>query len=340
MRDQNQKKPHHHKDPPPVPSDSKCKENDTATQKLINTERKIYCSELDTAAGAVYQWEENYLGWRDLKKKRRCLFVWTEKNYQAFRNLQITKGISLNQFNEGIKISTATFLKANKSLAEGLKDIVKKLKEVQIKIGDLRTAACDLKHCAHEACNCVQWGILTNHWETCKGPRPTVTLPPECSDIEEKFEKLFCVPDALFKDVEHTLKASADVAGIQVFSNIGSLENLQKTLSESATKFDKYLQETVKKDQEDLKKITEDFGKTILEVSKSKFTLYGKRTEFEGMLEATGFFCCPNCGCVQPNDNCEERLKDCKEKICDICGDVKDTFCKEVEPTNQGAQSY
>jgi hypothetical protein len=342
MRDQNQKKPPHHHDPPPGNHDDyTCKENDTATQKLINTERKVYCSELDTAAGAVYQWEENYLGWKDLKKKKRCLFVWTEKNYQAFRNLQITKGISLNQFNEGIKASTTTFLKANKTVSDGLKDIVKKLKEVQTKIGELRTAACDLKHCAHEGCNCTQWGILTGDWtDTCKGTRPEVKRPPECDHIKEKFEKLFCIPKALYKDAEHSLKASADVVGIQVFSNISSLESLQKTLSENATKFDKYLQETVKKDQEDLKKITEDFSKTMLEVAKSKTTLYGKRTEFEGLLETTGFFCCPKCGCVQPNDNCEERLKECKEKICDICGDVKDTFCKEPEPAEQGAQAY
>jgi len=337
MRDQYRKKPDQRPQLPPHNDDDDCgcNEKDTATQKAINTERKVYCNELDTAASAVYQWEENYLGWKDLKKKKKCLFIWTEKNYQAVRNLQITKGNALSQFNEGIKTNTAVFLKANKSLSDGLKDIVKKLKGVQTTVDALRSAACDLKHCVHEDCNCTQWGILTNNWGNCKGPRPEIALPAECQDIEDKFKKLFCIPEALYKDAEYTLKASADVAGIQVFSNIGSLESLQKSLSDSAAKLDKYLQDTVKKDQDDLKKVTDDFAKTVQEFAKSKNIVYNKRTEFEGLLDSTGFFCCPKCGCVsKDSDCCKPRLQDCKEKICDICDEVKDTFSNGSEPDN------
>jgi gas vesicle protein len=341
MRDHNQKNPNPKPtDPPRVKDDDcGCKENNTLTQKTINKLRKTYCNELDAAAGAVYQWEENYLGWKELRKSKKCLFIWTEKNYQAFRNLQLTKGGALNQFNEAFKANTSTFLKANKALADGLKDIVKKVKEVQGKIAELHKAACDLKHCAHEACNCTQWGILTGEWpDDCKGTRPEIERPSLCDGVKDKLEKLFKIPCSLDKDAELTLQASADVAGIQVFANVGTLEGLQKTLSESAIKFDKYLQDTVKKDQEDLKKMQEDFGKAVLEYVKSKTTVFTKRSEFVGLLETTGYFCCPDCGCVQDDEEkchkCEPRLKDCKEKICDICTDVKDTFCKEPAPAS------
>ena len=347
MRDQHQKKPNPKPNDPPRDKDDDdrgCKENSTLTQKTINKLRKTYCNELDTAAGAVYQWEENYLGWKELRKKKKCLFIWTEKNYQAFRNLQITKGGALNQFNEAFKASTTTFLKANKGLADSLKDVVKKVKEVKVKISDLSKAACDLKHCLHEGCNCVQWGILTNEWEGCKGTPQEVDRPSTCDGVKEKIEKIIKIPCALDKDAELTLQAAADVAGIQVFANVGTLEGLQKTLSESATKFDKYLQEVVKKDQEDLKKVQEDFGKTVLEYVKSKTTVYTKRSEFVGLLETTGYFCCPDCGCVQDDEEkchkCEPRLKDCKEKICEICTDVKDTFCKCPPSSTEGHESY
>jgi hypothetical protein len=335
MRDQNPKRyPPHQEPPPPSHGDSKCKENDTPTQKWINAERKKFCLELDAAAGAVYQWEENYSGWTDLQQSKKCLFIWTEKNYEIFRNLQITTGLSLNLFNESIKENTTTFLKANKTLSDGLKEVLKKVKESLAKAAELRTAASDLRHCTEEACNCTQWGILTGDWpHDCKGPRPEIKRPPECDNIKDKFDKLFCIPDALSKDMKSIWKASADVVGIQIFSNISSLETLQKSLSESAVKFDKHLVETVKKDQEDLKKMQEEFVKTATEFSKSKSIVYTRRSEFEGLFETAGFFCCPDCGCVEKDHICEERLARCKEEICKICEEVNETFCEDEEPS-------
>lgn len=341
MRDQNPKKYPPHNDPPPVQDESKCKENDTATQKWINVERKKYCDELDSAAGIVYQWEENYSGWKDLKKRKKCLFIWSEKNYQIFRNLQITSGLSLSHFNENIKENTTTFLKANKTLSDGLKEVLKKVKESLAKSAELRSAASDLRHCTEEACNCTQWGILTGDWpQDCKGPRPEIKRPPECENIKDKFDKLFCIPDALQKDITSIWKASADVIGIQIFSNISSLEGLQKSLYESAQKFDKHLQETVKKDQDELKKMQEDFVKTAGELSKSRSIVYTRRSEFEGLFETAGFFCCPDCGCVEKDHVCEERLTKCKEEICKICEEVNETFCREEETPAQHEHAY
>ncbi len=338
MRDPNKR--HHPKDPPPPRGDDKCKENDTLTQKLINTERKLYCKELDASAGTVYQWEENYSGWKELKQKKKCLFIWTEKNYQVFRNLQISTGVSLLQFNESIKESTTGFLKANKALSEGLKDVLKKVKETKTKVYELKQAACDLKDCVHDTCNCTQWGVLTGEWaKDCKGKTETPTRPsPQCDDILDKFDKLFCIPKALVTDVDYVFKASADVVGIQIFSNIGTLETLQKTLYDSAKAFDKHLQDTVKKDGDELKKMQEELVKAVQELSKSRSTLFGKRSEFEGLFEAAAFFCCPVCGCVEKDHVCEERLRKCKEDICDICDEVKDTFCTDTTtppPQNQ-----
>jgi hypothetical protein len=315
------------KEYPPKKDDCKCKENDTATQKLINTERKTYCDLLDTAAADVYKWEENYWGLEELEQKKRCLFIWTEYNYETFRNLEITTGTSLIQFNESIKESTTGFLKSNKALADALKDVVKKAKDLRDKIYALRDAACDLKHCTDEACNAAQWGILTGDWSKCKTEmKDPPKRPPECDNMKDKFEKLFCIPKYLAGDVESVYKGSADVVGIQVFSNIGTLEGLQKTLYDAAKAFDKHLQDTVKKDQDDVKKTQEDFVKTVQDFAKSKATLYSKRSVFVGAFDTAEFFCCPCCDCVT-GKVCEERLHDCKEKICDICEEVKETFC-------------
>jgi len=318
----------------PPPNTGGCTENDTITQKTINAERKTYCDALTVAAGDVYQWEANFAGAQTLKKKKKCLFVWTEKNYQVFRNLEISTGTSLLQFNESIKDSTANFLKSNKAVYDGLKDIVKKVKDLQSKVYALRDEASGLKNCKNEGCNKTQWGVLTGDWTDCKGgeQKEPPKRPPECNGVKEKFEQLFCLPVSLAGDVDSLYKAAADVVGIQVFANINTLDALQKTLYDNSKAFDKHLQDTMKKDQDELKKAQDDFVKAVQDWSKSKATLFGKRSDFQGIYDTVSFFCCPPCTCVQVGKPCEERLKGCKQVICDICDTVKKTFCECPPP--------
>jgi hypothetical protein len=315
--------------PPTKKDDCKCEEKDTATQRAINLERKAYCLDLTTTSGDVSKWEENYKGQEELEHMRKCLFIWTECNYRVVRNFEITTGTSLIQFNESIKDATAGYLKSNKTLADGLKDVVKKLKSLRDQVKSLAAAADDLKRCTNDACNAGQWGLLTGDWSKCKGgePKDKPKPPPQCADMEDKFTKLHCiVVDGLSIDVDTLLKASVDVVGIQVFTNIGTLDAIQKTLYDNAKSFDKQLQDMVKKDQDEVKKTMDDLVKSEQEFAKSKAILYAKRSEFSSAFETAKFFCCPQCKCVVEED-CAERLHKCKEEICDICDQVKETFC-------------
>ena len=101
--------------------------------------------------------------------------------------------------------------------------------------------------------------------------------------------------------------------------------------------------------------------KTITQVAVSRNS---ERAIFEGYYDATKFLCCPSCDCVSDDDHdhhhkhdrhsnenndhgnkecndecCPPRLKDCEEAICDICDQVKTTFCCDadnpVEPETQ-----
>lgn len=309
--------------------DCGCQENDTATQRTLNGERQNYCKDLSTAAGEVVRWEENYAGQKELERMRRCLFIWTEYNYQVVRNFEITTGTQLIQFNESIKDSTATFLKANKTLSDGLKDIVKRIKTLRDGVKTLAAAADDLKRCITEDCNAYQWGLLTGDWSRCKGgaPNDAPKPPPQCDNMKDKFTKLHCIAvDTLSVDVDILLKAAADVVGIQVFTNIGTLDSIQKTLYDNAKAFDQQLQNMAKKDADEVKKVQDDLVKSEQDLAKSKATLYANRSAFASAFETAKFFCCPRCKCVVEVD-CASRLHDCKEKICDICDQVKQTFC-------------
>ncbi len=316
---------------PPGTGDCGCNDTTktTVTQTIINTERIEYCRQLDTAGGSVIELEAKYNGTKTLKENKKTLFIWTEKNYQAFRNLDLTKGTALLQFNESIKDATTGFLKDNKTLADNLKDIVKKLKDVVTKTKELHAAACDLKRCVEDGCNCSQRGILTGEWgDKCKGnaTKPESRCKDDCDKTKENLEKLYTIPETLSSSVDTLYKSAADVVGIQVFSNVSTLEELQKKLYEAAKKFEKHLGDTAKKDLDDVKKMQDDFVKAVQEHAKAEASLYDKRGDFTGMFNTAAFFCCPDCKCVD--------VGNCPDIICQICKDVKTTFCECPPPTN------
>jgi len=309
-----------------------CEENDTATQKSINAERTKYCGELYTTAGEVSKWETSYTGQTTLYERKKCMFVWTEDNYRRYRNTEICVGTELLQSNDLIKENVTNYIKWGTDLSTGLKNIFKAIKDVKTKIGDLRDAANKLEGCANDICNCTQMTILTGEVpENCvdKPKQSQDKRPDECSDVKDVLDSLICMPKALKFDADSLFQSSSDVIGIQVFSNLGTLEPLQKTLSDESKAFEKHIQETMKARESDLKKTQEDLVKAVQETTKSAAGLYNKRSDFEGLMCTTKFICCPGCDCVAEDDNCKPRLEKCKESICDICDEVKETFCAE-----------
>lgn len=145
------------------------------------------------------------------------------------------------------------------------------------------------------------------------------------------------MPRALGFDADYLFKASSDVVGIQVFSNIGTLEPLQKTLSEDSKAFEKHILEAMKARETNLKKLQEELVKVVQETTKSAAALYNRRSDFEGLMCTTKFICCPKCGCVVDEGRCEPRLEKCKKEICEICEEVKETFCNCE--SNEGASA-
>lgn len=309
-----------------------CEEtNDTATGKAIATLRTNYCDQLYSAAGEVSKYETGYSGQLTLYETKKCLFVWTEDNFRRYRNTEICIGTELLQSNDLIKENVSSYIKWGNELSTGLKNIFKTIKDVKIKMSELREAACKLENCKNDSCNCTQVSILTGEVpKNCEDKgNPSDKRPPECNDSKDVLDSLICMPKALGFDADYLLQASSDVIGIQVFSNIGTLEPLQKALQEDSKAFEKQIQDTMKSREADLKKIQEEFVKVVQETSKVSSALYSKRSDFEGLLCTTKFLCCPKCGCVKDESDCDPRLEKCKEEICDICDEVKQTFCTD-----------
>lgn len=315
-----------------------CEENDSATQKSINNERKKYCDELTDAVGEVRKYETSYEGQTTSYERKKCLFLWTEDNYRRYRNTEICVGTELLQSNELIKENVTNYIKWGNDLSATLKNIFKSIKDVKVKTNELRDAGNKLEDYKNDSCNCTQIAILTGELpKNCddKHKPPQDNRPAECSDAKEVLDDLICMPRARGFDADYLFKASSEVIGIQVFSNITTLEPLQKTLADHAKNFGKHVQDTLKLRESDLKKIQEELVKVVQETTKSAATLYNKRSDYEGLLRTTKILCCPKCDCIVEGETCTPRLEECKKSICEICEDVKETFCscEDESPT-------
>ncbi len=312
------------------PGQNNCEENDTATQKTIHAERQKYCDNLFTTAGEVGKWEKSNEGQLNLFERKKCQFIWTEGNYQRYRNTEIRIGTELIQSNNLIQENVTNYIKWGNELSMNLKNIFKAVKDAKTKMNDLREAACKLENCKNDSCNCTQLMVLTGKVpENCKGEsRPTQKeRPKECEHVDKLLDELICMPKALSFDIDSIFKSSSEVVGIQVFSNIGTLDPLQKTLADRSKTFEGHLQTTMKSRGDDLKKMQDELVKSVQESTKATVALYNKRSDFEGLLKTVEYICCPKCDCVKTDNCCDPRLHQCECEICDICDDVQKTFC-------------
>lgn len=318
--------------------DNDCVENDSATQRTINRERRKYCDSLYTAAGEVSKGEKSSEGHLSLYERKKCMFLWTEDNYQRYRNTEIRVGAELLKSTEMISANVTGYINWGTELSTNLKNISKAVKDAKAKMNDLREAACKLENCKDDSCNCSELIALTGKVpENCSGESRNgqKERPEECEDVDKLLNDLICMPKALGFDIDSIFKSASEVVGIQVFSNIGTLDPLQKTLSDHSKKFTGHIQETAKTRETDLKNAREELAECVRESTRVTVDLYNRRSDFEGALETLEYLCCPHCDCVDEDCNCDPRLHDCECQICDICEDVKKTFCREEGPEQE-----
>lgn len=319
---------------PPGREDLGCKDGgvkDLPTQIVISLERKPVCNELYESAAELFKQEKKFEGENTVYNERKCLFRYSEENYRRYRNLDIVLGTELGKTNEVVKENVTLYKDLNKKLSEKLKGIAKGVKEAKTKFGDLKKAACDLDSCLRDSCNQTQRRAITGKGN---GDCPDQEVIDACRDSDKTLTELVCMPKALSIDIDSIFKAAHDVVGIQVFTNIDTLEPLQKSLDEKAKAFKTHISDVVKARETDIKDLQTGLVKSVEEITKAAMARNNARARFEGLFDAAKFLCCPKCGCLKPDDTrpCDPRLKPSEKCICDICEEVKKAFCCNDKP--------
>lgn len=327
-------------DPKKHPGDPcKCEENDTATRKSISSLRQVYCLKLETAKGDRGAAAKDFEQKAKLFEEKKKLFMWTEKNYRLLRDLDIVVDTRLQATNDTFKANVAAYNSESTSLYNQLKAILAAVKDVKAKVSALRDQASNLENYKNDQCNASQWCLLTGKsMDNCKpDPNcPPVERPDGCKDADKIYCELIGVPKkVLVFDVDYLVKSAADIVGIQTFSNVSSLTALQSNLSDAGKNFITAVQGSVKERFTELTKYQADLTTAVTDFTTSGITKFTKISDCDAAYATLEFLCEPQCQCAEPRkpDICEPRLHKCECEICEICAEVKNTYCEAGKPT-------
>lgn len=314
----------------------KCNDADCMTKKTIKTSKNDYCAKLKIKLGALQQCEETYKGKKTEYEHKKCRFVSTEKNYRIFRNVELSVGIQLKQASGNIEKNITSYVTFDTNLSAALTDLLATVKATKTKFSDLRDAGCKLDACCKDSCNRTQWAIITGEkFEDCgddkhKPEQPHhEKRPADCENAVAIFHQLIHEPASLSKEIDIILNSSADVIGIQTFSNISSLsQQFLPAVKGNAKIFDDFIVDRMTKGSTDLATAQTNLSQTIKDLNDAEFAEFNARIDLDAYNGVKEFLCHHKCECVCEG---EGRLDKCKCEICEICHEVTKIYSIETE---------
>ena len=330
--------------PPAAPAEEKkSEEKKTPTEKSYCTGKDIYCTALQTARTDRDAAKEAYTRSLEIYDKRKLLFEWTEKNYRMYRNLDLCLDTELTTGNAALTTNVTAYTTLSQNLYKGLTGITTAAKALKVLVNTLRDRASDLENFKNDQCNAGQWGLLTGeNVENCKpagGKTPVHHEPPDvCKDAAKIYEELISITKkSLVFDVDSLVQSSADVTGIQTFSNIAVLPTLQSVLSNASSAFVQQIQNTVKGRLADLNTTQDNLVSATKDCTNAGVNNFNKIAIYSGAHSTMEFLCHPDCGCAPKLElgNPVPRLHDCECNICRIGEAIKGKYPGSPQSTTQ-----
>lgn len=300
------------------------------TEKSYTTAREVYCTARQTALSDRSAASLAYKRSLVVYDKRKHLFEWTEKNYRLYRNLDICLATELTTGNASLTTNVTGYNSLSAALYAGLTGITATARKLKTLVNTLRDRASDLENFKNDQCNAGQWGLLTGeNVENCHPERkPGHERPDVCKDAAVIYGELITITrKSLVFDVDSLIQSSADVTGIQTFSNIGLLTTLQTQLSTAATNFVQQIQKTKTNRAADLTTAENNLVAATQECTRAGVDNFNKISVAYGCHVTLEFLCNPPCGCAHPLDVREPapRLEDCECRICKIGESIRST---------------
>lgn len=323
------------------------------TKQIIARKKDTYCTNLVTLVGNLKASEENVRGLTRSYEFKKCAFVKTEKNYRLFRNLELQTGMELVQASSNIKTSVKDALKKNDDLVKALKAVCASAKDAKAKFGQLIETANKITAYKKDSSSDSQMIALG-----CPNPKDCNDKPKkqDCNDETQDagngcknactiLDHLQHVPASLFGDMDIIYTTSSEILGIQSFASIKTLDKFQLDFEGNVKTFNDWLIAKMTAGKTAVDAAQKDLTDATTSLTDAGFALYASRRAVETADETKDYLCCPECKCLNDDDECgchdldnhADRLKNCKCKICDICQEVTGIYCT-TDPDQQDSE--
>lgn len=312
-------------------------------KKTIRTKKDSYCDSLITLVGTLTASEENVKGLTTTYEFKKCSFVKTEKNYRITRNLELQTGVELIQSSAEIKADVAGLADINTRLVAALKAICTAAKDAKSKFGDLRDAASKLDACRKDSCNSSQMIRLgckpsgdCNDNDKRMETNSDMPVPQACENACCILDHLVSIPSIFCQDIDIIYSSSAEIMGIQTFSSIASIQKFQADFEANAKAFDDWVVAKMTAGKTAVDAAQAELVDATKALTTGSYALYSARDAVDAIDKVKDYLCDHKCHCISEDGECgchsldesNDRLKDCKCEICEICDEVTGVYCQ------------
>lgn len=311
-----------------APAKDACEDVKNTRQILLNSKQEL-CNELRDAVDNLREAEGTFWGSVEVYKYKKCLYLKSNDSWRFYRNIEIStsncSAAEAGMMKEKVKKAG----ERNVELQKLLKEVAKNVSEAHIKFKALNGAACALKRCMDDTCNGGQRKLLVDKLKEDNKDHFTeaieclLTLSDSVYHTDKHKDNHRC-PDDCYCDenINELLCFTADVVGMQTFSNIENLSAIEKGLNDAITEFHNNVSGNLKAGADDAAKGLEELLKFQQTAAKLKYELFEKRGLASGIKDSKDFVCDPKCVDM-------DRKNLCREFPAVYCGDGSGKSAKD-----------
>jgi hypothetical protein len=299
------------------------------TKDILLECKKAMQDEKKQKQGSAEAALETRVGQLETRDSKVCILLKSEEASRFYRNLDLYAAIDATCTVEAVQKNVDDQIKKSDDLSKALAEASKCIKIIKDKAAELKAKACDFDTQLNDDCNKEQLRILNcNFFERCSYK--------EGFTKDDAFEKMAIEVIEKAKAVSiqaaKTFHASAEISGIQTFSNVKSLKDMSKSLVDTIKAFKTDVDTNVKDRAGEVTKAQEDLAKAVKDLATKTLERNKATTIYEGVAFTLEFVC--------DDDRCKGVPS--LEDIPNLCNAFTNCFCSpEGEKTsNPGKSNY
>ncbi|MEL6812863.1 MAG: hypothetical protein AAFP76_16165 [Bacteroidota bacterium] len=232
-----------------------------------------------------------------------CCLSKAEESHGVYQDMMSCITIENYKKTEIIQKSVDEYIKKDDEIEKLIKESSKLLNDLRVKLEEANNAACAMS-------NCVKNKILPKSGSSTKNVK--------VGNIEMLLKEILAKTKTLDEKGQNAFESAVTIAGIQTFTNTGSLKDFVAKLMDAMKIFKACVETNIKSTGEDVTKSREELNVVVEELAQIACDTATYSTTGQGLQSVIDFICEGECG-----DGCIDLCADF-EVCCESSDDGND----------------